>query len=160
MKKLLILCFFIFCIGCDYYIPCGTMENYYFENDLEFYSVASISDYIRNNILYAYDKDVHNKEDYWQTPEETYNLQTGDCEDIALFFAYFVYNQLGMDCKIALLKLIGRDKYHATPYFEGECFKASVNRWYTEEEMKLWKIRDILTYGKAMGCTYNRHNYD
>lgn len=39
---------------------------------------------VRNSITYKSDASVHNKVEYWQDPETTYQLKTGDCEDFAL----------------------------------------------------------------------------
>jgi hypothetical protein len=36
-------------------------------------------------IKYVNDDKAHGKSDYWQTPEETERLGTGDCEDYALY---------------------------------------------------------------------------
>ena len=45
---------------------------------------TDISDWLLQNITYTYDKEIHNKYDYWQTPIETVELKTGDCEDYAI----------------------------------------------------------------------------
>lgn len=43
-----------------------------------------IADWIHNNIKYTDDKEVWKKSDYWQSPTETLELRTGDCEDFAI----------------------------------------------------------------------------
>jgi hypothetical protein len=40
--------------------------------------------YYVSSIVYVYDKDRWGVEDYWQTPEQTITLGTGDCEDHAI----------------------------------------------------------------------------
>jgi transglutaminase-like putative cysteine protease len=45
-----------------------------------------------------------NGKDYWQTPAETIQLLTGDCEDYALL-KYFACRQLGRDAMVLTLRL-------------------------------------------------------
>lgn len=47
---------------------------------------------VNNSITYRRDKDVHNRIDYWQKPEETLELKTGDCEDYAILKAWRLVN--------------------------------------------------------------------
>lgn len=56
-------------------------------------SPSKINDYLNNKISYVKDWDFNKEKNYWQTPEETLNLQQGDCEDystllLSLFLAY------------------------------------------------------------------------
>jgi transglutaminase-like putative cysteine protease len=41
-------------------------------------------DWIGNNIEYTSDYEAHGEEEYWQFPNETIQLETGDCEDFFL----------------------------------------------------------------------------
>lgn len=63
-------------------------------NDYSWIGIESIETieeallYMRENITYKLDYD-----DYWQFPEETYNIKSGDCEDMAALLAHlFIYN--------------------------------------------------------------------
>ena len=44
----------------------------------------AIRDWVAANIDYVSDEEQWGVEEYWQTPEETLSLQTGDCEDFAI----------------------------------------------------------------------------
>lgn len=44
----------------------------------------AIRDWVAVNIDYVSDEEQWGVEEYWQTPEETLSLQTGDCEDFAI----------------------------------------------------------------------------
>ncbi len=43
--------------------------------------------YVINNVTYKGDFDVHKKAEFWQHPENTFGMGTGDCEDGALLIA-------------------------------------------------------------------------
>jgi hypothetical protein len=43
-----------------------------------------IRDWVAYNIDYVLDEEQWGVDDYWQTPEETLSLRTGDCEDFAI----------------------------------------------------------------------------
>jgi predicted transglutaminase-like cysteine proteinase len=40
--------------------------------------------WVKQNVVYTSDKVVWKMDEYWQTPEETLKLKTGDCEDGAI----------------------------------------------------------------------------
>jgi len=63
-----------------------------------FYHWYDIADWIADNINYK--KDIT---DYAQTPQETLDLGTGDCEDAALLFCALAFNSLGLKCNIVLV---------------------------------------------------------
>ncbi len=41
-------------------------------------------DWIGNNVEYTSDYEVHGEDEYWQFPNETIQLKTGDCEDFSV----------------------------------------------------------------------------
>jgi hypothetical protein len=44
----------------------------------------ALRDWVGNNIQYRSDSEIHGERDYWQFPNETMQLRTGDCEDFSL----------------------------------------------------------------------------
>ncbi len=44
----------------------------------------ALRDWVGNNIQYISDSEIHGERDYWQFPNETIPLGTGDCEDFSL----------------------------------------------------------------------------
>lgn len=44
----------------------------------------ALRDWVSNNIKYRRDPEVHGESDYWQFPNETMPLGTGDCEDFSI----------------------------------------------------------------------------
>jgi predicted transglutaminase-like cysteine proteinase len=47
-------------------------------------SVEKIRTWVASHISYVFDENAHGVPDYWQTPSETLNLGTGDCEDLSI----------------------------------------------------------------------------
>jgi len=58
-----------------------------------------IMKWLKSNIKYRSDQKVHGERDYWQTPEETMVLRTGDCEDQA-FLAQAMLKQIGIESTV------------------------------------------------------------
>jgi len=69
----------------------------------------AIRDWVAANVEYKTDEEQWGVDDYWQTPEETLSLHTGDCEDFAILLctllrAYgideeHIYVAIGVDDK-------------------------------------------------------------
>ena len=69
------------------------------------YSKEAVLEWVADNIKYESDMDVWGTGDYWQTPEETLTLMTGDCEDftilaMALLYRINIYSALVL-CDVA-----------------------------------------------------------
>ena len=50
----------------------------------------TIYNWVAKNIQYQYDSDIHETEEYWQFPQETLTLKTGDCEDQAFLLCSLI----------------------------------------------------------------------
>lgn len=61
-----------------------------------------VSLWMKDNIEYKLDIDVHHITNYTQSPYETYILRSGDCEDISLLFAYWWLKYCDIDVNIVL----------------------------------------------------------
>jgi len=44
----------------------------------------ALRDWVGSNIKYRSDSEIHGERDYWQFPNETIQLRTGDCEDFSV----------------------------------------------------------------------------
>jgi hypothetical protein len=53
-----------------------------------------IAKWIYKNIEYKKDINVHGIFEHWQTPEETIQLMSGDCEDKVILFQWLCYQYL------------------------------------------------------------------
>lgn len=79
--------------GCSYAIK--TSENYVMDHTEYFETPEEVMEWVALNIKYKSDSWIP-RNDYWQSPDQTYEWRTGDCEDYAILFAYFVH-ELGYD---------------------------------------------------------------
>jgi len=106
MKKLLLLTFIIVAV----FISCKhpSEEEYYpilpdyssgfdmvFDNipDLGLSTILSVMGWVSEEIDYVPDYVYHNVDEYWQSPGETYDMQTGDCEDYSILAMYLIYRR-------------------------------------------------------------------
>lgn len=83
--KLITFIFLLTLLACYYVdeiIDVGKMTGYDFKNNMSY-------------------KDDPN--DYWQLPEESYKLKTGDCEDYAVLFMYLCKVKLNINCALVMV---------------------------------------------------------
>jgi hypothetical protein len=58
--------------------------------------------FMQTNLKFANDADLFGMEDYWQAPEQFWELRAGDCEDYALL-AHYVLTKLGYESYVVSL---------------------------------------------------------
>jgi len=108
-------------------------------------SIEEAIDIVVNDIKYADDIDVHWTTDYWQTPEETWTLQTGDCEDKALLLMYYL-KTLGIDSSMIIAK--GPENLHSWVNFQGKYVCPASGEYYKKMNHKA-----KLSYEQAMNIS-------
>jgi len=74
--------------------------------DIHFNSIDAIYDYLDTHITYKADE-----WEYWQAPQETINKRSGDCEDFAIFIAYFADRDLRADVMLYEIETGLTDKH-------------------------------------------------
>ncbi len=126
MKKIILVLMMVFVlVGCEYQDTIGItaeqeigrIDNYNFENDIpEFENAKQATKWVNNFIKYKNDKEIYNCKDYWQTPEESYILKTGDCEDYALFLMYILKEKFNFETYLILRTPPLSTKLHAIVY--------------------------------------------
>ncbi|MBD3216589.1 MAG: hypothetical protein GF311_28500 [Candidatus Lokiarchaeota archaeon] len=100
------------------------------DQDINFESIEYDWEYlprdVDNVVLFLHTKTVDSIEyeyegaDYWQSPEESYYLGAGDCEDMCIYFAYLYYMLTGDDSvQLVLWKTTNLFMLHMTVYFPG-----------------------------------------
>ena len=98
-----------------------------------------IHKYILRGLEFKYKTDlvVWNKSEYWQTPQQTMNMRTGDCEDASLIW-------------MKLSELAGIPKYRRKLYcgdtdLGGHCYPV-----YLTEEGNRWVSMDLTYYARVL----------
>lgn len=136
-------------------IEIGTIENYDFENDIKVKTVGAAMSYVISNIKYKRDDP-----NYWQLPEETYKLKTGDCEDFAIMLMY-IMDKMNLYSELAVVNIIGTNVYHAMVYYpEKNVFiDATDDQFIGAEtvEMQRFKIIYSIPYDETIWMTYYYH---
>lgn len=90
--KILLLIIFLSCSDEQYHEEIGEIHNYNFPNSIEVENIADTIYWVR--FYLSYKVDVVGD---WQTPEESYLLETGDCEDYAILIMYLLIDKLNIE---------------------------------------------------------------
>jgi len=90
MKRLLVLLPLI--VSCEFFV----LTSAYPEIDVTFNTVKEAWTWVSWNVVYEQDP-----QNIWQFPQTTYWRKRGDCEDMAMLFAYFL-EEMGIDAEIII----------------------------------------------------------
>ncbi|MBN2239024.1 MAG: transglutaminase domain-containing protein [Dehalococcoidales bacterium] len=82
----------------------------------------ALRDWVSWHVGYRSDIDIHGQSDYWQTPAETLELGTGDCEDFAILLCSILRSYGVPADQVFVATGISADKTSAHAYL--------VERWY------------------------------
>ncbi len=104
----------------------------YLNTDIKVNSLEELNTWIHQNIKYK--NDGKRTDDFWQYPNETMKLRTGDCEDLAILFAEVAY--LRFHEKVELVWVLSRDKSisHMVVLCQGQIFDPTWNRIQKSDE--------------------------
>ncbi|MCK5435791.1 MAG: hypothetical protein KAI88_04100, partial [Nitrosomonadaceae bacterium] len=90
-----------------------------------FTNISELNDYIKFYVVYKAEADG---EDHWQYPHDTYNIRTGDCEDLALLKMCWSYYCFGVKGELyAVLTSIGT--YHGVFYYDNYFYDHSIHTY-------------------------------
>jgi hypothetical protein len=87
----------------------------------------NIRDWVAINIDYMSDEEQWGVDDYWQTPEETLSLRTGDCEDFAILLCTLL-RAYGIDAERVYVAIGVDDK--------GQGHAFLIEDWYLDGEWR------------------------
>lgn len=79
--------------------------------------ISDLRDALRD-LNYISDGDIDN----WQLPDITWERCGGDCEDLSSISAYILKQEMGLEVKLAVLKLKSGHSLHMTPMIDGELY--------------------------------------
>jgi len=132
----------------------GQIDFYDFENDISVTTMEDALIYVTCDIEYKFDPS-----DYWQTPEETYTLKTGDCEDKAILLQYILRNKLGIPSFFIALDFIEiKGVGHAMVFADG-FFLESTNGMKFKEIPGNFVLTHVILYSEILWMTCNYHRY-
>jgi len=131
-------------------IEVGSMTDYFFIHDIEINNKEDAINYVSNNIIY---KDE--LFDYWQLPEETYNLKTGDCEDFSLLLCYLLENELDIRTKLII---IGKDTERHILVKYNLFYIEAIHGYIQKTLNEGWYEISSIPYSEAIWMTYYYHN--
>jgi len=133
--------------------------------------IYKIFRWVKKNITYKKDQDIWDTIEYWQTPEETIEKRTGDCEDGAIL-TYALARTVGIPANRMLLlcgDVVGGGhcwlgyKPSTDPYnlvFYDWCYWANLST--TDERKRYWIVdKEIQPEGsnyKNMWFAFNENN--
>lgn len=116
--------------------------DYTFKHDIEITSARDAMNWITYNVM-----PVSDNRDYWQSPEETYALRGGDCEDMCILFMYLIHEQLGMNPELHILRVGDTGIYHAVVWCNDIYYNVAGNNTGVPDNMQ---YRENHNYGRTM----------
>lgn len=139
MKYLFLALIVFLFFSCGQPVFYDIMENELPDQDIDisFDNFDAAWKWVDNNIKYK-----EEKVQYKQTPEETYKLRTGDCEDFALLLAYFAY-QLNPDDILVVGTKKKNNVDHMICRYKGELIEPQTyKRVYSPSDFKkiYWEV--------------------
>ena len=91
----------------------GLTFSYKFDHSIHIESVEDALAWCADNIIYKTDRESTGVIDYWQSPEQTYKLRTGDCEDFCFLLMYLMKEKLNLSPKFVIVQKIDNNECHA-----------------------------------------------
>lgn len=74
--------------------------NYFSLREIKGDSLFKLNYWVHTNIEYKLDDEFDSKYDFWQTPKETLELKTGDCEDMAILLQELADRKLNLNVEL------------------------------------------------------------
>ena len=115
-------------------------------------SPTDIGLWLRANIDYVSDA-IHDEREYWQSPDQTYQWRSGDCEDFAILAMYMIRQELGGWPELGAGKYDGTG--HGWVVYEGRWYEAQTGRDVTDDSH--YTLDYTVSYGVAMWRSMNTH---
>ena len=154
MKKEIICIIFILLIACEYCtVEKKCLTDYRFNENIQIKTFEDCYKWTRYNI-----KQVADPKDYAQSPEETYNLKTGDCEDLCLMTQYLLYNKLNIDSHSVRVNNLKTGKGHFVIQINNQYYEAIVYKPIKNFNQK-YKITNTIPYCVAVWMAINYHYF-
>lgn len=147
----------------NYTFTVDTYNNFDINKDIEdIHTVDQALEYAHEYIRYTPDKEIHGVEEYWQLPEETMFLKTGDCDDYAIFLLYILKEKLGIDCELITVKRKNTPVYHALVHITTDRYRRFLDptNWSYRrfgELLKKYRFCSVIPYENTVYMTFMYH---
>jgi len=84
---------------------------YFSDKLIQYQTLDELCRWIHQTIKYKSDGDYKGS-DFWQLPEETLKLKTGDCEDVSILFMFLAKRDLNIDVEMIWIVSIEKRLSH------------------------------------------------
>ena len=101
MKRVILILILLLLLGCQW--AYDRNKDITFDNIpvMGFETVEEVIRFVAARTSYHSDS-IHDTDEYWQSPDQTYIWKTGDCEDFCILAMYLIYQELGLEpCLVA-----------------------------------------------------------
>ena len=147
--------------GCATPTKPKTVQDYEYEwnRPIKVISIDEALEWCSKNITYKSDTE---RNDFWQTPQQTYDKRTGDCDDYCLLFMQLVY-ELGYEPELIgiKIKLKGETIGHMVVKIDDIIYDVQPGQKLKDyTDSKIWeyiKKRESYKYGEALWRAENYH---
>lgn len=139
---------------------CEEVDTWYYSQNLTNFTteqkIQKIINYVYNNIDYMFDIDRWDIKEFWQLPEITHKLKTGDCEDFSILSMYLINRYLGLKGKITELRKRDSEQGHAILYLQIDSETGIYIDYYMivhdfqKYKDEGWYIKDKISYGETI----------
>lgn len=96
---------------------------------------------------YDYDKEFYGVEDYWASPEETWNNKAGDCEDTSILDLYLLKRDFGIEGYLINGGMYGIGFYHYWIEVDGKEYESKTGE---EQNFDIMTMRRKFDYNQVM----------
>jgi|WetSurMetagenome_2_1015567.scaffolds.fasta_scaffold123584_3 predicted transglutaminase-like cysteine proteinase len=144
-------------------IKIGNIYDYSFsgsEEIPEFETIEQVYNFLQSRIEKKKDIDVYGIAEYYQLPEETWKIKSGDCEDFSLLFQYIVKKQFNYDSDLIIADIsLNKNEYHVISYIHNiDKFVDSISHCIMfANDTFLNKIKCSISYSEALWMTKYYH---
>lgn len=120
-------------------------------------TVVGICDFVDYRVQYT-SEEMHNRAEYWQSPDQTWDRKLGDCEDFAILVMYIMHRDLGGWPQLACggqQRSDGTWSGHGWVEYEGREYEAQTGADVTDNPR--YSTPQLISYGHAMWRSMNTH---
>ena len=120
----------------------GEVWDFQFDHNITAENLWEAYSWVVNNVVYKEDVEGN----YWQSPEETYNLRTGDCEDLSIMFMYLACSCIGCKPELCIVNTLGMQG-HAVVKIDDYYYDVTRGFWGWETSLNfVWYSEPYLTF--------------